>query len=180
MNIYGEKVVLRAIEERDCELLREMFNSPEIEHLVVGWAYPLSEYAQKKWYSNHYDTTEPLRLIIADKDDNALGMVALTELDWKNRSAVTGIKIAGKENRGKGIGTDALKALIKYCFDELQLNRIESVWLADNHASAALHKKVGFKQEGTKRQAIFCDGRYHDMCIGSILVDEYRSDREKG
>lgn len=34
MNIYGKKVVLRAMERSDCEFVREMFNDPEIEKLV--------------------------------------------------------------------------------------------------------------------------------------------------
>ena len=54
MNIYGKKVVLRAMEPTDCELVREIFNDPEIESLVVGWAFPLSQYAQEKWYEKHY------------------------------------------------------------------------------------------------------------------------------
>ena len=41
MNIYGKFVVLRAMEMEDCELVINMFNDPEIESLVVGWAFPL-------------------------------------------------------------------------------------------------------------------------------------------
>ena len=37
MNIYGKKVVLRAIELSDCALIQDMFNDPEMENLVVGW-----------------------------------------------------------------------------------------------------------------------------------------------
>ena len=56
MNIHGKKVVLRAMELEDCELVREMFNDPEIEDLVVGWAFPLSSYSQKKWFENNYNS----------------------------------------------------------------------------------------------------------------------------
>lgn len=38
----------------DCEILKEMFNDPEIEDLVVGWAFPLSKYSQEKWYEKNY------------------------------------------------------------------------------------------------------------------------------
>lgn len=48
MNIKGKKVTLRAMEKQDCEMIREMFNDPEIENLVVGWAFPVSSYAQEK------------------------------------------------------------------------------------------------------------------------------------
>lgn len=54
MNIKGKKVTLRAMEKQDCEMVREMFNDPEIENLVVGWAFPVSSYAQEKWFETHY------------------------------------------------------------------------------------------------------------------------------
>lgn len=49
MNIYGKKVVLRAMELSDCVLIQDMFNDPEMENLVVGWAFPVSAYAQEQW-----------------------------------------------------------------------------------------------------------------------------------
>ena len=66
MNIYGKKVILRAMEIEDCELVREMFNDPEIEDLVVGWSFPLSKYSQKKWYEEHYNDKN-FRFIIETK-----------------------------------------------------------------------------------------------------------------
>ena len=47
MNIKGKFVTLRAMEKRDCELIRGMFNDPDMENLVVGWAFPVSEFAQE-------------------------------------------------------------------------------------------------------------------------------------
>ncbi len=55
MNIYGKKVILRAMERDDCEMVREMFNDPELESLDVGWAFPVSRYAQEKWFESHYN-----------------------------------------------------------------------------------------------------------------------------
>lgn len=42
MNIVGKLVTLRAMERSDCEMVKEMFNDPEIENLVVGWSFPVS------------------------------------------------------------------------------------------------------------------------------------------
>jgi len=188
MYLYGEKVILRAIEERDCEIMRQMINDPEIEHFIVGWAFPVSEYAQKQWYQNHSSdnlmNSGVLRLIIADKnDDTALGQISLSEFSWRDRSAQTGIKIHSKSDRAKGIGTDAMYTLMRYAFDELGLNRLEARYYDYNASSAALHKKVGFKNEGVLRQASYKNGKYHDVCVTSILADEYRemmSKKENG
>ena len=63
MNIKGKKVTLRAMEKQDCEMIREMFNDPEIENLVVGWAFPVSSYAQEKWFESHYGDTANFRFV---------------------------------------------------------------------------------------------------------------------
>lgn len=46
MNIYGNKVVLRALEPGDMPYLREMINDPEMEKMVIGWSFPISEKQQ--------------------------------------------------------------------------------------------------------------------------------------
>ena len=131
MNIKGKKVTLRAMEKKDCEMVREMFNDPELENLVVGWAFPVSSYAQEKWFEAHYGDNTNFRFVIETKEDGTVGIATLTGIDWKNRRATHGIKLANKERRAKGIGTDTVMAIMRYAFDELQLNRLDSSWFPE-------------------------------------------------
>lgn len=62
----------------------------------------------------------------------AVGIATLTDIDWKNRKAFHGIKIANSNERHKGIGTDAVMAIMRYAFDELGLNRLDGAWFPDN------------------------------------------------
>lgn len=172
MNIYGKKVVLRAMEMDDCEFVRGMFNDPDMEDKVVGWSYPLSEYAQKKWYENHYND-ENFRFIIEDGDGNRVGVATLINIDWKNRMAEHGIKIASESCRGKGIGTDAVMAIMRYAFDELGLNRLNSSWFADNLPSKKMYMKCGWKEEGIRRQYVYKHGRFRDLIESGILASDY-------
>ena len=57
------------MEKQDCEMIREMFNDPEIESLVVGWAFPVSSYAQEKWFESHYDDTTNFRFVIETEEE---------------------------------------------------------------------------------------------------------------
>ena len=59
------------MEKQDCEMVRELFNDPEIENLVVGWAFPLSSYAQEKWFENHYADNTNFRFVIETPEDGA-------------------------------------------------------------------------------------------------------------
>ena len=173
MNVCGKKVVLRAMEMEDSELIIDMFNDPEIEHLVGGWSFPVSSFAQKKWLESHYNDRDAVRFVIDTKEDGAVGILTLTDIDWKNRRADVGIKLSSNENRNKGYGTDAVMAVMRYVFDELGFHRLEASRLAGNLASGSLLAKCGFKEEGVKRDYIFKGGNYRDLVEVSILADEY-------
>lgn len=173
MNIYGKNVVLRAIEREDTELIKDMFNDPEIENLVGGWAFPLSSFSQERWLESHHNDSEAVRLVIDTKEDGAVGILTLTEIDWKNRRAAVGAKLASRGNRSKGYGTDAIMALMRYVFDELGFHRLEATRLAMNQVSAHVLAKCGFVEEGVKRDYIYKGGEYRDLVEASILADEY-------
>ena len=173
MNIYGKKVVLRAIEIEDSELIIDMFNDPEIENMVGGWAFPISLFEQKKWLELHNSDQTAVRFVIDTKEDGAVGVFTLTNIDWKNRRAEIGIKLASKGNRSKGYGTDAIMSIMRYAFDELGLHRLDAGRLAMNQASAHTLAKCGFVEEGVKRDYIYKGGKYRDYVEASILADEY-------
>lgn len=179
MNIKGKKVTLRAMEKQDCEMVREMFNDPEMEGLVVGWAFPVSSYAQEKWFEAHYADDTNFRFVIETEEDGAVGIATLTGIDWKNRRAVHGIKLANKERRAKGVGTDAVMAIMRYAFDELQLNRLDGSWFPENAASKGLYQKCGWTEEGVRRAYIFKNGKYRDLVVVGILAAEYHALIEK-
>ena len=173
MNIIGKKVVLRAVEKSDCEMARRMFNDPEIESLVVGWAFPVSNYAQEKWFEENYSDQRNFRFVIETKENKSVGIATLVNIDWKNRSASQGIKIADRTYRSKGIGMDTVMAVMRYAFDELGLNRLDAGWLDNNVISREMYMKCGWKQEGIRRQYIYKNGCFHDLIVGGILAAEY-------
>ncbi|NFE95398.1 GNAT family N-acetyltransferase [Clostridium botulinum] len=161
------------MEREDLELMKEMLNDSEIEKLVVGWSFPVSSYQQNKWYETNIENNNNLRFIIETEDDGAVGLATLTNIDWKNRRANHGIKLANKKNRTKGIGTDTVMAVMRYAFDELQLNRLDGSWFEDNKASKRLYEKCGWNTEGIRKQYIYKGGKYRDLAITGILADEY-------
>lgn len=173
MNIYGEKVMLRAMEPEDMELLREAMNDPEMEQMVGGWSLPISRAGQHKWYENNFDNKSTIRLIIVELEtEMAVGLIYLTNIDWKNRNASRGIKLFRTETRGKGIARDASFTLMKYAFEELNLHRLNSEILSYNHASIKYYERCGGVREGVKRQAVFKNGEYHDVyCYGVLYQD---------
>ncbi|MBR0257904.1 MAG: GNAT family N-acetyltransferase [Synergistaceae bacterium] len=174
MYLYGKKVILRAVEEEDTEMLRELTNSPDFERMIVGWAFPISKKDQREWFMNCHNSESRLRFTIETEQDGAVGMIGLKNIDWKNGSAEgLGIRIAKREIRSRGLGTDAQLTLMRYAFEELRLNRINASVLSYNAPSLKMCEKVGFKVEGVKRRAIYKGGKFHDLVILGCLKSDY-------
>lgn len=154
-------------------------NDPSIEEMIVGWAWPVSEYSQEKWFQNSGYNGKDFRFIIEYEGD-AVGIVGLVDVDWKNRKATTSIKLHMSCPKGRGIGTDSVMALERYVFDQLQLHRLEGSWLDYNTASEKLHLKCGWAVEGIQRKAIYKNGIYHDLKVVGILSEDYHALIRKG
>lgn len=176
MLVRGKFVILRPIEQEDIEIIRNQTNDPWFESMVVGWSFPRSCKEQQEWFSNYHpqNQNKETRLIIDTIEEKCLGLTGLINIDWKNGCADTaGMRVFDKKFRCKGIATDSYMALFRYAFDELRLNRINASALIHNTASLHVLKKVGFMQEGIKRQAIYKNGHFIDQIMFGILKEDY-------
>lgn len=174
MELYGKKVILRAIEEEDIEMLRQLTNSPDFEKMVVGWSFPISKKEEEEWFVKCKNDLLCIRYIIETKADGAVGMIGLKNIDWKNGTADgLGMRIAKKELRTKGLATDAWMTLMRYAFYELRLNRINGAALEYNEISLHICQKVGFKIEGTQRNAVYKNGQFVNLIMLGCLKSDY-------
>lgn len=181
MNIIGDKVCLRAMELEDMECFRNMLNNPEIENMLGGWSTPVSMYQQEEWYKRVINDNRNFRWSVIKRDDQELiGMVNLVDIDWKNGTGFHGIRLLpGEKYRHQGYGTDAVNTLMSYAFEELRLNRLETTIIEYNHFSQALYHKCGWSIEGTKRMAVYRNGRYFDLLVLGVLAYEWEERKEK-
>ena len=79
---------------------------------------------------------------------------------------------------GKGLTTEAVKEVIKFGFDKMQLNRIEGTCFVGNIASQRVLEKVGMTFEGIIREQLLVKGKYRDLRMYSILRKEYYTKRK--
>lgn len=173
MNIYGERVLLRAIEREDNALLLRLINDPSTEQLLGGSSYPVSCRAQEIWTEQQKNAPGTLRCIIAlrDQPETGLGTVILSDIDQKNGTAQIHLKL-DEPARGKGYGTDAVNTLTAYAFDELRLQCIYADIVSYNTISEALFQKCGYRLDGVLRSRVFKNGAYVDMKSYSRLKSD--------
>ncbi|HCU9712781.1 TPA: GNAT family N-acetyltransferase [Staphylococcus aureus] len=101
-----------------------------------------------------------------------VGVIGLHEINHMHRKTSLGYYL-DKQFEGHGIMTQAVEALIKYCFDEIELNRIEISAAVNNEKSQAIPERLGFTREGMLRDNELLNGIYSSSYIYSLLKSEY-------
>lgn len=173
----GKKVLLRAIEKRDIETLRQWLNDPEVNRYLLVHA-PLSEIVEEKWFEKTMQSNTELVMAIENYDlgrpNQLIGNCGLHGIRWKDRTATFGIFIGSQSFWGNGYGTEAASLLFRHGFEQLNLHRIDSSIIDFNVRSLKMHEKLGFQVEGCRRQNIFKNGAYHDEVILGLLREEWK------
>lgn len=170
MNILGNNIILRAISKNDAKLLLDLINDPETEKMLGGSSFPVSLEEQEKWIATQCERSDILRCIVAQKgNEEGIGTVILSDIDNKNGVAQVHIKMDKQKGRGKGYGTEALKTIVKYAFDELRLNCVYAEILEYNIVSQKLFEKCGFHREAILRERVYKGGKYINVITYSRL-----------
>ncbi|NIW38715.1 MAG: GNAT family N-acetyltransferase, partial [Gemmatimonadetes bacterium] len=89
------------------------------------------------------------------------------------RQAEIGYDLAHR-HWGRGLMTEALRPMLRFGFEEMDLHRIEAGVTVGNEASARVLEKLGFREEGLLRRGGYWKGAYHDLRGFGLL----RRDRE--
>ena len=150
-----KEIDLRAPEPEDLELLYDWENNTSY-WIISSTIVPFSKYTLKRYLENSHKTiyeTGQLRLMIDHiPDGKTIGTIDLFDFDPFHSRAGIGILIHDAEERNKGYATEALKLLVKYSFETLQLHQLYCNIAAANLASIQLFQRLGFKIVGIKEQ----------------------------
>jgi len=171
--IKGKKIKLTKVERENIEQLREWRNNPELRKYFREHK-ELNKDNQINWFeSKVLGDPNQYNFEVRNNDNNKLiGHCGLYYINWVSRTAEFGIYIGDMEYREGGYGSDTLRTLINYGFNDLNMNRIWcEVW--DNNAALDVYKHIGFVYEGKLRETYFNEGKYWDAHLLGMLKSEY-------
>jgi RimJ/RimL family protein N-acetyltransferase len=103
------------------------------------------------------------------KDNNPIGFIALNNINYIHKICALGIVIGVQEAQGKGFGEEALRLIIGYAFNTLNLNKISVEVVAFNKKALSIYKKLGFIEEGRLKQQFYADGVYSDVIMMAVF-----------
>lgn len=105
-------------------------------------------------------------------DGSVIGGIATQNVDRRSGNFSYGI-IIGHEHQQHGYATEAITILLTYMFGECRYNKCEVGTYEFNTGSIALHRKLGFVEEGRLRKHFYSAGSFHDMILMGLTVDEF-------
>ena len=170
--LENKTILLRALEPGDTDLLYRWENDPE-NWFVSNTRTPFSREVIRQYVEHsHKDIYEQkqLRLMIQLKsppahESIAVGAIDLFDFDPYHLRAGVGILIAEKDQRSRGLASQALELLIDYAFSVLRLHQLYCNIAADNNVSIGLFRKFGFVQTGEKTDWLRSDTGWIDELL---------------
>ncbi len=174
--LVGDKCYLSPCNVEDAEKWAAWDNDLEVAIPLGDEAYSQMPLGREKESISDIIKSQAHVFDIVDLEDNVLiGRCLLTAIDQVNRSAMLGIVIGEKAYWGKGYGQDAIKLLLDYGFNLLNLNSIMLGTFSYNQRAIACYRNVGFKEIGRRRQAKIIGGKMFDCILMDILAEEFES-----
>lgn len=173
--LRGERVRLTALTNHDLPALAAwQRDSQYLRLLDAEPAHPRGETQLAAWLEEEQKSkTAFLFAVRRLEGDDVIGYLALDGILWPHRSAWLTIGIGDPAHRGQGYGTEALRLALRFAFHELNLRRVQLTVFSYNERAIAVYERLGFRREGTYREALERDGQLHDMYLYGLLRREW-------
>ena len=173
--IRGRQILLRPFQTDDTILFSIGENDPEIRETLF-LAFPINVDRIRERITAQVNSQNAVILTIAEKTTGkAIGQTAFFRIDPISRSGIFYLALLDKSKWSRGLGTEATRLMLEYGFNTLNLHRIQLHVFKDNKAAIRIYEKIGFKIEGTLREAMYHHGRYCDFLVMGCLKSEWQS-----
>jgi len=175
--LEGRLVRLRALEPSDVERAYTWVNDREVTQFLL-LRYPMSRTQEEKYLADAAEQGNAyadVRLAMETKDGLHIGMCGLHHTSPENRHASLGIMVGDKSYWSNGYGSDAVMTLLRFAFEEMNLNRVELGVFEFNERAIACYLKC---EEGRRREHYFQEGRYWDIIDMSVLRREFEAPQQ--
>lgn len=177
--IETDRLLMNELQSADEDSLFKLFSNPSVVEYYDLDAFNDVRQAGSliRLFRSRYEKGAGIRWAIRLKQDGELvGSCGFNSWDKKSRHAFIGYDLM-PEYWGCGISAEAVSAIIREAFSGSlacgQLHRIQADTIPGNIASEALLRKLGFKEEGLRRECGYWKNAFHDLKCYGLLRHEF-------
>ena len=173
MRLESERLYLRPLSEDDAPVLHQMAKDEEIRYMT-GTKSQFSLKQIKTHISKIKSDSSRYDFAVCLKDtDQMIGDLSILDIDLDNKKAGFRISLTSVSLTGKGYGSEAIKTVLLFVFNQLHLNRLQLEVYSHNLRGIRTYEKLGFVQEGVLRQSLYIHDTYSDEIIMAILKSDF-------
>lgn len=179
--IETERLILRPFVIEDVDDIIEGLNNLNVSKWLATVPYPYTEQHAFDFLQKVMEDNSSYYFAIVLKSENkVIGGTQISNISHHNKTAGGGIWTS-EAYWGHGYGSEAWQAKVKFAFENLGLRKLESGYFVGNEKSRNMQHKVGFKDEGIRREHFIAQstGVVKDECITGLLRDEWIQKEQK-
>lgn len=171
--LYSKKIFLRRFEEGDLKYKVKWVNDAENNKTLL-FDYPISLSETKEWFKKTFFNRSRWDFVIIEKrSKNIIGMTGLINVNLRHRNAQFFITIGEKKFKGKGLSKIAINLVLEFAFNELGLQKIYLLTLANNTLARRIYENIGFKQEAFFKKEYNIHGDLKDIYRHALLKEDF-------
>lgn len=171
--LLSDRLILRQIVNDDARVVLQGYSDARVNgHMSVSYHSLDEVQEQLTWYEELYNNHTGIWWgICLSSTGEMIGNGGFHLWHHTHRTAELGYWLL-PEHQKKGYALEAMRAMILYGFNEMNLHRIEAIVDSGNHPSSALLKKLGFSLDGIRRECEFVNSKFVSLEIWSMLADD--------
>ena len=174
--MIGKKVYLSPINMEDAIKYTEWLNDYDTAKYIDQVTNIVTIEGEREFLANL--NNKCIFAIVDKENDTLIGNITLNKINSVHRTSELGIMIGDKNYLSLGYGSDAIKLMLDYGFNQLNLNNIMLRAVAFNNRAIKAYEKCGFKTFGIWKQSYYFEGEYHDEVYMNIMKDDFNKKRD--
>lgn len=175
--LHGQKVWLRPLETRDMPAYVAGMNDTDVGG-PAGYQAPMSVEQATGWLEHvneQWKKGEGFFFAVCELgDDRFIGTTWLKDVNFWHGSAELAIYM-DHDHIGAGYGSDAQRALLRFAFNSVGLERVWLTVFVSNARAIRSYEKLGFTREGVMRRSWRGTNGLEDSVLMAILRDEWQA-----
>jgi RimJ/RimL family protein N-acetyltransferase len=170
------RLLLRQFKDDDLEALIAYRSHPEVERYQMWQNYNQAQAKDLISGNNHLDFRQGGRFQIALEykvSQTLIGDLYLRIDDNDHRLGEVGYTLSTHYQK-QGLATEAMQALLTYCFETLNMHRLSATADPRNVPSLKLLERLGFRQEAYFVKSLWFKGDWADDVVYALLHEEFK------